>query len=93
MIRNFERKVVTTAWPLPVTAAPERVNARFDIGGDGIDEMIGGVTVHMPNGGSGMGGVLLVRYASGNVERIVLTADRGSPGRIRFGCRPEGRMT
>jgi hypothetical protein len=66
----FQRSSVTAAWPFALADAPARAAARFDLNGDGVDEMIVGVTMNAPTGG-GMRSALLVRYANGTVERVV----------------------
>jgi hypothetical protein len=65
----FTRSTVTAAWPFALAEAPERTSARFDLNGDGVDELIVGVTMNAPTGGERS--ALLVRYANGTVERVV----------------------
>ena len=37
---TYQRSTVDNAFPLPVSATPDRASARFDLDGDGIDELI-----------------------------------------------------
>ena len=58
-----------TSWPLPVQATPDRSSARFDIDGDGVDELIVGVPFSTATGVNQS--ALLVRYANGTTERLL----------------------
>lgn len=66
---QFQRSTTTATWPLSVQAAPEHASARFDIDGDGVDELIIGVQVSTATGVAQS--VLLVRYATGATERLL----------------------
>ena len=66
---QFQRSTTAAAWPLPVETAPDRSQARFDLDGDGVDELIIGVPVSTSTGVTQS--ALLVRYANGTTERLV----------------------
>jgi hypothetical protein len=66
---EFTKGTVAEAWPLTVDAAPDRAAARFDLDGDGVDELI--VQSDLAPDMFTTGGAILVRYHDGRVERLV----------------------
>jgi len=66
---QFQRSTTATPWPLAVQAVPEHASARFDLNGDGVDELIVGMPVYPATGTTQS--ALLVRYADGTTERLV----------------------
>jgi hypothetical protein len=83
---QFRRATTTVKWPMEPATTLTPGTARFDLDGDGVDELILGNEVY--DSGSSPdkdSGVLLIRYADGRTERLTKTGTYGLARMIAVG--------
>jgi hypothetical protein len=77
---TYQRSTVDSAYPLPVSSTPDRASTRFDLDGDGVDELITAAGTFKLPGDTGDSSVVLIRHSRGGVVERVLKHNAGTFG-------------